>query len=199
MTSAASGGAAASPDIPGESWRLPRILDQPLSTEMTGPAGLPAQDHAQNHTQDHLQDHLQDHNPLFGMLVESETDVTGLLAYGLYKQNKRDWLIAFQAREGRDPAKAELDAFILGERIPRRTATYRRLAEDMLAKGGHSPGLLTGLMAAPANDTMRSRAAIAEAVRKPVTWRYILFLLGMLVAMAVLFRLTAGWLFAPGR
>ncbi len=143
-------------------------------------------------------------NPLFGLLVRNDTDVAGLLAYGLYKQNKRDWLAALSAREARDPTEAETSAFILSESLPRRIATYRRLAEDMLAAprdGGPDPRqrLLDGLGGQPANDSLRTHAAVIAAARKPVTWRYVAFLLAMLVVMAVLFRLAAGWLFGTGR
>lgn len=140
-------------------------------------------------------------NPVFALLVQSETDTVGLLAYGLYKQNKRDWLIAHRARNDHAPAQGELDAFILGESIPRRIATYRRLAEDMLASDAaeaRKPGLLNGLMA-PANDATASRMPAAQAQKQVITWKYIAFLLAMLVAMAVLFRLAAGWLFGTGR
>jgi hypothetical protein len=139
-------------------------------------------------------------NPIFDLLVQNEGDTVGLLAYALYKQNKRDWLIAHNARDGRAPTQAELDAFILGESIPRRLATYRRLAEDQLAGDaavGRKPGLLDGLMAAPANDAQQPGAA--KPAGSPITWKYVAFLLAMLVAMAVLFRLAAGWLFGTGR
>ncbi|MGL4635152.1 MAG: hypothetical protein ACRCWF_04150 [Beijerinckiaceae bacterium] len=135
-------------------------------------------------------------NPMFELLVQSENDVTGLMAYALYKQNKRDWLVTFQATNGRAPTDAEVAAFILGERIPRRTSTYRNLAEDMLAKGGPKSGLLNGLMSAPANDTDRTRTMPgAPAKPKTLSWRYIGFLLAMLVVMAIVFRVAAGWLF----
>jgi hypothetical protein len=154
--------------------KLPRVSDAPQKAETTEAI----------------------HNPVFSLLVQNETDTTGLLAYGLYKQNKRDWLIAHRARDGREPTKAELDAYILGESIPRRIATYRRLAEDQLASDGvttRAPGVLSGLMATPANDVPPSRAA--QGAKPAITWKYILFLLAMLVAMAVLFRLAATWLF----
>jgi hypothetical protein len=141
------------------------------------------------------------HNPMFELLVQGESDVTGLLAYALYKQNKRDWLIAFQATHGRDPDGAETEAFILGERQPRRTATYRRLAEDMLRRGDSaSSSLLKGLMQTPANDIASPGPGLQQAAKAPVTWRYIAIMLMMLVAMAVLFRMAGAWLFGtPGR
>jgi hypothetical protein len=137
-------------------------------------------------------------NPIYDLLVQGETDVIGLLAYSLYKQNKRDWLIAFQATHGRDPAAVETDAFILGERIPRRIATYRRLAEDMLDKGElQSSSLLSGLVSTPANDLGGQRPLGQKTNRSPITWRYIGTLLAGLVVMAIVFRLAAGWLFGP--
>ncbi len=135
-------------------------------------------------------------NPMYELLVQAEGDVTGLMAYALYKQNKRDWLIGFQATNERLPTDAEVAAFILGERIPRRTANYRTLAEDMLAKGSTKPGLLNGLMPPPANDSHSPRSMTGAPSRpKPISWRYIAFLTAMLVVMAIVFRVTANWLF----
>jgi hypothetical protein len=134
-------------------------------------------------------------NPIFELLVHNEHDVTGLLAYALYKQNKRDWLITFQATNARQPADAEVSAFILGERIPRRTATYRKLAEDMLARSEGKPGLLAGLMAQAANDTSGVRPVVIPAKKNMLLVRYIGIMLVMLVIMAVAFRFAATWLF----
>jgi hypothetical protein len=135
-------------------------------------------------------------NPMYELLVQSETDVTGLLAYALYKQNKRDWLIAFHERAAREPTGSEIDSFITGERIARRIATYRRLADDMLLREPQQPtGLLNGLLAAPANDDGRMMAQPAKPTAK-VTMRYIFVMLALLVTMAIVFRLAAGWLFS---
>jgi hypothetical protein len=166
-------------DIPVQPIRLPKVSEAPSA---------PSPAEAARHS-------------VYSLLVQTETDTTGLLAYALYKQNKRDWLIALQARDGREPTAAELDAYILGESLPRRTATYRRLAEDMLATDTADkdrPGLLNGLMA-PANDAAAPRLAMAQAARQPITWKYIGFLLVLLVLMAIVFRLAASWLFGTGR
>jgi hypothetical protein len=160
-------------------------------------------------------------NPMFGLLVQNESDVTGLLAYALYKQNKRDWLMAFQATHGRDPDTIQTEAFVLGERLPRRTATYRRLAGDLLRHDDTArSGLIKGLMQSPANDTAGMGAGLPgaglsdpglhgpglsgptlqQAAKSPATWRTIAVMLLMLVAMAVVFRLAGSWLFGtPGR
>ena len=70
---------------------------------------------------------------IFDELVSGENDVIGLLAYSLSMQNKRDWLAAFQAEAGRAPTAAEMTAYDIGEKIERRLATYRKLAEHALS------------------------------------------------------------------
>jgi hypothetical protein len=73
-------------------------------------------------------------NAIFAELVQAEDDTVGLLAYGLYKQNKRDWLISLAKEHGREVTPGELQAYHLGERTPRRLLTYRRLAVDVLSR-----------------------------------------------------------------
>jgi hypothetical protein len=73
-------------------------------------------------------------SPIFAELVQAEDDTVGLLAYALYKQNKRDWLASFAKEHGREATEGEVEAYHLGDRTPRRVLTYRRLAVDVLAK-----------------------------------------------------------------
>jgi hypothetical protein len=153
--------------------RLPRISDGPVAIDQP----------------------MRQPSPVFALLVQSEADTVGLIAYALYKQNKRDWLIAYRAKERRDPTDAETDAYTLGESMPRRLATYRRLAEDHLASnaaGGARLGLLNELPALPADGAAQTWNA--QPGKPAVTWRHIAFLLAMLVAMAVVFRFAATWL-----
>jgi len=78
-----------------------------------------------------------DRNPIFDALVSPEGEVAGLVAYSLYKQNKRAWLDDFVKLTGRHPTEAETRAYIIGESTQRRLATYRQLAETTLS--GKSP------------------------------------------------------------
>ena len=77
-----------------------------------------------------------DRNPVFSHLVTGDNDIVGLVAYSIYKQNKLDWLLAFQRATGREPTEHENVAYIIGEATPRRLATYRHLAESTLAGSG---------------------------------------------------------------
>lgn len=77
-----------------------------------------------------------DRSGIFGHLVKDDADIAGLVAYSIYKQNKLDWLRAFEAAKGRVPEDAELSSYIIGEGTARRLATYRHLAEATLAGNG---------------------------------------------------------------
>lgn len=71
-----------------------------------------------------------DHHEIFTKLVSGDDDIVGLVAYSIYKQNKIDWMRAFEERFGRAPNDEEFSAYIVGENTPRRVTTYRFLAES---------------------------------------------------------------------
>lgn len=77
-----------------------------------------------------------EHNTIFDSLVKVEGEVAGLVAYSIYKQNKRAWLNDFIKATGRPPNEAESRAYIIGESTERRLATYRHLAAATLAGQG---------------------------------------------------------------
>lgn len=86
-------------------------------------------------------------NPIFDALVGTgEEDVAGLVAYSIYKQNKRAWLDDFIKATGRAPTEAETRSYIIGESTERRLAIYRRLAASTLA--GDMPVRTSGRMSA---------------------------------------------------
>jgi hypothetical protein len=87
-------------------------------------------------------------NPIFDALVGAdEEDVAGLVAYSIYKQNKRAWLDDFVKTTGRAPSEAETRSYIIGESTERRLATYRRLAASTLS--GDAPSRAAGRGKAP--------------------------------------------------
>ncbi len=91
-----------------------------------------------------------DRNPIFDALISSDGEISGLVAYSIYKQNKRDWLEDFKKLTGRLPTDAETRAYIIGESTERRLATYRLLAQTTLgqqpARAGASPVSKTRLI-----------------------------------------------------
>ena len=91
-------------------------------------------------------------NPIFDALVGSdEEDVAGLVAYSIYKQNKRAWLDDFLKATGRAPSDAETRSYIIGESTERRLAIYRRLAASTLS--GESPSRSARWSKAPISRT----------------------------------------------
>lgn len=112
---------------------------------------LPAQAETMELIEPGASDPFGDRNPVFQQLVTADEDIVGLVAYSIYKQNKLDWLLAFEKLHGRPPGDPELSAYILGESTARRLATYRYLAESTLkgsigGKGGQlgAPRLAAG-------------------------------------------------------
>ncbi len=84
-------------------------------------------------------------NPIFDALVTPDEDVAGLVAYSIYKQNKRAWLDDFIKATGRAPTEAESRAYIIGESTERRLNTYRHLAAATLSGQGPRPQAGAGL------------------------------------------------------
>ena len=71
-------------------------------------------------------------NEVLTSLVTGDADIVGLVAYSIYKQNKHDWLVAFNKQKGHEPDENEVLSYIIGESTPRRLATYHYLAEATL-------------------------------------------------------------------
>jgi len=121
-------------------------------------------------------------NIVFKSLVTGDTDIVGLVAYSIYKQNKHDWLIAFAKNKGRDPNEAESHAYIIGEGTARRLATYRHLAEATL--DGRGPVVTAG----PATESFAQRTyAVAQRNKSAATGGGAT---GMKLAIAALFAIV---------
>ena len=97
-----------------------------------------------------------DRNSVFAHLVQDDGDIAGLVAYSIYKQNKLDWLRAFEDAKGRAPDENELASYIIGEGTPRRLATYRHLAGATLAGKGPE---VHGAPTSPARPSVAARRA----------------------------------------
>ncbi len=120
---------------------------------------------------------------VFTSLVKEDSDISGLVAYSIYKQNKLDWLQAFETALGRAPNEAELASYIIGESTPRRLATYRHLAESTLA--GRGPDVEGGV---PTRYGLRGNPGQGHAMLAPRA----LVLYGIIaVLFVVIFYLAA--------
>ena len=96
-------------------------------------------------------------NAVFAALVKGDSDITGLVAYSIFKQNELDWLQDFRAAKGREPSEGEADSYIIGESTPRRLATYRHLADATLS--GKGPDVANGGPSAPRAVALQQQPA----------------------------------------
>jgi len=119
-------------------------------------------------------------NTIFDNLVRVEGEVAGLVAYSIYKQNKRAWLQDFIKATGRPPNEAESRAYIIGESTERRLATYRHLAAATLA--GQGPE-------APSSSSRPLRLAPARTPAFYLIWVVVLIAAIGVLAYAVRFGL----------
>lgn len=75
------------------------------------------------------------YNRVFERLVDdTEDDITGYVAYALYKQKKRDWITDFIERNGRVPGDKELDEYTRAEELPRNLDSLKREAQAILSE-----------------------------------------------------------------
>jgi hypothetical protein len=101
-----------------------------------------------------------EHNTIFDSLVTVEGEISGLVAYSIYKQNKRAWLHDFIKASGHPPSEAESRAYIIGESTERRLATYRHLAAATLAGQGPEAPLSAGRSTRQADGRLASFYAV---------------------------------------
>jgi hypothetical protein len=131
-------------------------------------------------------------NRMFEELVSNDEDLIGLVAYALYKQSKRDWLMAFETENGRVPTDEELKSYIIGECTPRRIETYRRLGADSLVR--LRPQTATPIGASQTStraETAQPLSTQADTVPPTVSrsWiRQVAVIIGGVVAGVVLIR-----------
>ena len=75
---------------------------------------------------------LSEHNRAYEQLVSGDDDLIGLIAYSLYKKDKRDFYIGWQEQHGSPPQADHVRAFsatvlTLGQQL-----RYRTAARDMI-------------------------------------------------------------------
>jgi hypothetical protein len=120
-----------------------------------------------------------EHSPVFDALVTPDGEVAGLVAYAIYKQNKRAWLKDFIRSSGRPPTDTEVRAYIIGESTERRLITYRHLA--VVTLNGQSLETLSR------GSSWRGRSFAGS----PVAWGLVLF--ASLAILALVLRLAGAF------
>ncbi|HCC53271.1 MAG TPA: hypothetical protein DEQ30_15510 [Porphyromonadaceae bacterium] len=74
------------------------------------------------------------YNFIYSKLVESENDLVGLVAYGMYKQHKISFINDFKEKYKREPNDSECEVFFLTSTTTDQLQKYRNQAEILVSE-----------------------------------------------------------------
>lgn len=74
------------------------------------------------------------YNFIYQRLIESNDDLVGLVAYGLYKRHKIEFITKIKEKEERDPSDEECNAFFISSTTDSQIAKYRADAESLVSE-----------------------------------------------------------------
>lgn len=103
-----------------------------------------------------------EYSKVFERLVQNERDMVGLVAYSLYKQHKRDWIILQTRRNGRGPNAQAEKTFEMANLVEAQIERFRDSAEELLQEFA----TLTVNSAEPALREKAIRETIGDALRR---------------------------------
>lgn len=74
------------------------------------------------------------YNYIFSKLVESDNDLVGLVAYGIYKKHKIEFLLGFKEKHRREPDENECEVFFLTSTTETQLAKYKYEALNLISE-----------------------------------------------------------------
>lgn len=74
------------------------------------------------------------YNFIYEKLVVAEDDLVGLIAYGIYKKHKIEFITKIKEEQQRDPTDEECHAFFIASTTETQLDNYRSQAETMLSE-----------------------------------------------------------------
>ena len=74
------------------------------------------------------------YNYIYEKLVTSEDDVLGLIAYGMYKQHKIEFISKIKEDNNREPTQYEYNSFFAASTTESQLNNYRNQAEALLSE-----------------------------------------------------------------
>ena len=74
------------------------------------------------------------YNFIYEKLVTSDDDLTGLIAYGIYKKHKIEFIARIKDEEKRNPTDEECQSFFVASSTESQLKKYRNQAETILAE-----------------------------------------------------------------
>lgn len=75
---------------------------------------------------------MSKYNFIYKQLVTSEDDIVGLIAYGIYKKHKIEFVTHIKDEQKRDPTDEECNSFFIASTTSSQLDKYRSQAENML-------------------------------------------------------------------
>lgn len=73
-------------------------------------------------------------NPIFSALVDDENDIVGLIAYSLYKNDKKEWIEEFHQKQANSPDKSQINLFVSGAMTNGNLTRLQEAAEERLLR-----------------------------------------------------------------
>jgi hypothetical protein len=74
---------------------------------------------------------MKGYNYIYSELVEDSDDILGIIAYSFYKQQKIDFIQAFNEKNERSPTDEEMNVFFITSNSAASLASYRIKAETL--------------------------------------------------------------------
>jgi len=74
------------------------------------------------------------YNSIYKELVSADDDLVGLIAYGIYKKHKIEFITKIKDEQGCEPTDAECKSFFAASTTESQLQNYRRQAETMLSE-----------------------------------------------------------------
>lgn len=135
-------------------------------------------------------------NKVYDHLVEAPDDVIGFIAYALYKQDKRDFIVTWNDRHSAEPTEDQVEAFVNAQMTAAQRERYRSAARQIL--DAYALVAVDSERALITRDAVAGRVeAAAEKVETAVArsrrfWRqFFLVLIGGVIAAGLVIGIVA--------
>lgn len=135
------------------------------------------------------------YNYIYNQLVVSEGDLVGLIAYGIYKKHKIEFITSIKKEQHRDPTDEECSSFFIASTTSSQLDKYRTQAENMLLE---MAGNITDKeLKQYEYDMLKNyRQEISSCI--PSNWSTLLISIGAGIISAFLFAVIAGMFYFIG-
>ena len=135
------------------------------------------------------------YNFIYKKLVTADDDLVGLIAYGIYKKHKIEYITRIKDTEGREPTDEECQAWCVASNTDSQLGNYRRQAEMMLSE---MVGNITENELKDYEKQMLRNYKQELSSCVPSNWKSFFISIGAGIVSAFLFALIAGLFYFIG-